>query len=755
MTGGLPPDIDAASGQETGVQVVDLPKSFTLIVGILKCASDPSSTQSTVSSSTVLIHVLCRLAVQCILALGVSGAESIVSRVGMTRETVKILTDILTLDDVATLHSTNGLEKTVEFSCRTLLDHFYTNSLVRAKVHKRSDLFVHCASDDVIPRILTTLYQREFGEQPGPQRDSKCNDAEEGKLIQCLVQFLLSRIADDLPQTVRLFVESLRKTIEGTDICSEKEKGLEHICFVVGRSWRDALFSVTQATRSSHTFGNVFLSTAREFLAQPSEQLHLNLFGAITGHESDFEGVNDTQLGLSVVDILQLSLESMLDGTRSIDIFNRIAPLLLLRRLPVSLLRLAMEETSRSISANLFSIVVSLGEQLSSRLDIRQANGTCAQPYSRLAPDERRLAAEVAGRLLPCGDLWTHGEQIIIPKRCTCFELLCEPAFSKFNKQLADKSNGSVEQDVVRAARASLFVVSTAAQVAKAKDEGTCLFRVARFAIDCLSVEPTSLAKSVREDFVQLQAGCIEFFVLCQQLSFKQKSTTQSLFVGFQSVADQIIEAVKIMLQTGKADVDWMVSSNDGVHEGKAQATDDDAKLLLVARVSLWRSMVAASQRADPSEASRRHMPWITAWLTDEKESIVRDQSYCVAAAMQAVFVLLMRTKTFSSFAGSHSEQGKSVRELYRFVIRVLHPVDAPLTGTGAVRACRSAALTLLLALVTINSITSPDTLTVDTGHLTPSDYLEAFARVQELATNEEDPEIRRISEQILSILRT
>jgi len=732
----MPPSVDAFV--ETSEGDGDIPSSFGLVVDMVESCGRLSNS-STLAFET---KFLCPLTANCILVLGVPAANLLVMRVGMTRGTVEILAGVL-MKHTSETCSKDGCESLLDFSCRILLDGFHSSSWVRAKLKDQCNIFAGCKLDVVVPLIFKT--RQDLNERQ--------TAAGEKVLMENLVSVLTRNHAENIPWLVHLMVQNLRSTLpQGSQSKAETTKEIERLCTVVGQLWGKSL--VASPTASENAFSDVLVAVGRELLAAPSELDSLILFGSIAGQGFDLKAVDDSLFGRAGIAILRLTLDTMMKGPRTMEpstnsIFHQIAPLLLLRRIPVSFFRLALKEASDSSTGELWSLVVSVGQQLASRLDIFSISMSRAPPARLVSEEERRLAAEVAGQLLPLGSLWVGNKRIKVAENCTCFELICLPAFSNLRQCLCcEREASKVTQSSVRSARAALFVVCIALQFAHEKDAGDSLLRVAFFALKFLSIEPTGLAKDVVEDFVQLQSGCVEFFTLCQQLALKSRSVTKDSLsdcCDVRSAANAISEAVRTMLKNGKPTVEWL--------SDPAVDNHDDFDSSKSASKSLWRSLVAVSQRSDGVAASLHHLPWIIAWLTDKTEDKYCAQPFCVAAAMQIVFVLLMKTKSFAFLGDSQVQQGKSVLKLYRFVIGLLAADSLSERDVGAELACRSAALTLLLALVSVDAISTegPNVCT----HLSPVDCIKVFRIVEHLAANDPDSNVQRLSRQVLSVLRS
>jgi hypothetical protein len=671
----------------------------------------------------------------------------------MTVDSVAILVEVAMRPALHLSETSRSFNSTVllDAICTLLLSHFRSSSSVREKLRENTCIFRLCSAVTVVSPLLQLLAENEQRLHPMDE------ETVLGALIETLDRYLL---AEQVP-LIPILVEGLRDAIPPHNNSSEhkaNEMMLEKLCSKVGRSWRNSLLVGSKATESG--FGRALSLIGQELLRTPSELTPLSLFGFVAGQDADFEGgglelVPRAPTTLAVIAVLQLSLHSMtLNHTEPVlsedPIFLRIAPLLLLRRMPASLFRLVMRETPTP-SCKLFSLAAAVGKQLVLRLGILKPG---YGPLVLFTSEERRLAAEVASRLLPLGDSIDQG-RIADTKPPSCFDLICYPAFKGLSDALCE-SDGNIDLLLrrIRSARAGLFVACSAIPFADGSCNGGFLLCIAAFVFELLSLETENIAVDVMEDFQQLQTGCVEFIAVCEQrllrchLAEANCFTTLMLTVPSRGTyclcyaAREISNTVRDILQTGRSGAKWLQSFN---RRSEQSPLAMDADVAIQVQTRLWSSLLLAAQRCEAGhlhELASTNFFWIVAWITKEPYATSLLHPLCLAAAMQTVFVLLMRTASLEFVASAKSRQ-RATQKLHRFVVDLM---KAGMTENGqkAILAVRLAALTLMLALVSVESVAC----------LTPAEVMESFALVQYLAISDPDGQMQQISIQILSILR-
>jgi hypothetical protein len=120
-----------------------------------------------------------------------------------------------------------------------------------------------------------------------------------------------------------------------------------------------------------------------------------------------------------------------------------------------------------------------------------------------------------------------------------------------------------------------------------------------------------------------------------------------------------------------------------------------------------------------------------------------------MAAALQVIFVLVTRTKSFDCLAGGKTT-ASSVRKAHRLALASIK-TETKVGGEYARTTMRKAALKLLLALVSIDQLDGFDSLPASLG---PGELGETFTLLNGTANMDTDPEVRALATHILTGMR-
>lgn len=332
------------------------------------------------------------------------------------------------------------------------------------------------------------------------------------------------------------FLSSLRGYLRS----SAETDVLESLLLKLADHWRAALFSEGDVI----LFPQFLSAIASGFMRNPSCNATLAFFGRFAGSaDSDSSTVVEDQnkdhnatrdfpiqsLHHGMIGIVRMCVCALNDTQEIDDIFQRLAPLLLLRRLPVNYFRLwdnpipryqppqtpATISTPEDIEGELNSLFISLTQQLTHRMGILV---TTNETRARYTPQERLLAAEIAGRCLP----FARRDAAIVESAviCCCYDMVVRPAFVMLEKQaLSSKSDGNRDperQIAIRAAKTALYTTCTACSYASPHDPGMEFSWVADFVIIHILNHPNP-----DSDLESLRMGCMEFVVQCFQAHFR------------------------------------------------------------------------------------------------------------------------------------------------------------------------------------------------------------------------------------------
>jgi hypothetical protein len=485
------------------------------------------------------------------------------------------------------------------------------------------------------------------------------------------------------------------------------------------------------STPETH-FSDLVLASAQEVLLHPSSPAALAVFGIVLGQDiPDFVHSvehSQTRIQLTMHALMKLCSNQLEESFNRDDwtVFQRLAPLLLLRRVPSQyFLKAGMSERNTTGVKDIQKWTTILASQ------VAKIFGFSGDP-ERSRPHELRLAAEVAGRLLKFG---------MDPS--STFQLICVPFFSEVIKKSTKGLLGSDAIESVQKARLALYAACFSLQPTEAFGDDTPYHEycsVASFAILVLDVNVDESDDTVRNELVQLQTGCIEFFTICMM----QKYQDRSRCCDPHTVAPcaRISLGIQNLLKLGYPDPndEWIVGAF-----AKFVPTSNTTQKAVghQALICLWNAMALVAQRLESRDGTlgrfARTNFWIAEWTRTERHPIV------TSAAMQAIFITLTRLKELSCF-GDH--QGTVVTIFHEWAFGVLQANDE---NTGSTQnTLRLVALKLVLCLL---SLEKP---TIGSGpgylHASPERLGTTFNLIERLARTDPSTEIRTLSMQILGL---
>jgi hypothetical protein len=445
-----------------------------------------------------------------------------------------------------------------------------------------------------------------------------------------------------------------------------------------------------------------------------------------------------------------------LDSSRctSGDIFDRLAPLLLLRRLPASFFRiperLLRQSEWYSDVEKLDPLLVELCSHVTRRLD-NCHDGDGSKEYSS---QERRLAAEIAGRSLPFGSGSEPGDA---SKLFSCYEVICRPAFIRLQTTL--RKQGQTKDDTLllqlQSAKAALYAVCTALAYASEDETGGELLDVALFSIDMLET-------NVEHDiFTQLQIGCMEFFANCFETFFRMSALhrmdpqrrvntalcdTDETMTFLQATA-RIVDEIFTAARTGTGQ---MANGYNLLSHNRAASTQ--TRVSVEARICLWNSLVLVAQRCNSQKEHFRHffdmvLPKTLEWGNEGPIDGMTRHPLCVAAAMQVIIVLLSRTATeISSWKPAIEDKRRSILEAHGWASKAF----TARTNNGDIyshSSLRCNALKLMIATQVL-----ADSSNGLASYLTHQEMHERLSLLQMIATEDSDEQVRRLARQLLLV---
>ena len=596
-----------------------------------------------------------------------------------------------------------------------------------------------------------------------------------------LNQIMLSSLPNNINDVVRVVIESLLQCDDRSD--GDQGEAVTHrsnkICKKVTGKWRRSLLQ--NPVCSLEGFAAVLVSIARAMFQDPSNSLPLTLLGSVVGDELSLtESTEDTakKVYFAMVAMVRESLcEINRTGDAAMvredtdrrtledhDVFHRLSPLLLLRRIPSAYYKVAWDSDDES-RGELVALLSELAGKLALRLDI-----SCPPKQTNIvfSSEERRLAAEIAGNSLPF-----YADPV-----CSCFHRICSPAFSSTLRNLkvlpGDTSIGFDES--VRVARAALYACCHSVPLMRDNDLGKGLQITISFVLQVINIDvgDDHTDKGAGNDLIQLQTGCIEFIAFCLETTLRRRisqsdeerrkstrgisevesrsnvgggsietgeSTGAVLTATCSSIVSSLRTGSKFSMQLQVGDDGFLEQVPNG--ETRSPST--------AARTCLWNAFLVLSQRCRQEDGclttwAMLTAPWVLDWGSHAPVNSDLYHPLCMAAALQVVFVLITRTKSFDCLGDSRAADGvsSSVRRAHRWAMESIKS-RTEMGGDYARRAMRKAALKLMLAITTI------DQLSIGGSCLSPGDQSATFTVLQGVANLDADAEVRTLAAHILS----
>ena len=591
---------------------------------------------------------------------------------------------------------------------------------------------------------------------------------------------------DRAPDMINVLVSSL-DTVEIER--NESSSLVGKVCTILGGRFRRRLLG-GKSPSTDHSFGNLLASVGKAMFAEPSSMVRLTLLGGIVGDSIDesalLKKTSRQQILCAITGMVQLCVAELemvdhcLAGKE--EIFRRLSPLLLLRRFPAIYFQVARIQALRD-DQGLYDSLRGLARQLSRRLGI----GTSVQESTRLAytSEERRLAAEVAGRCLPFGDpvqIRNSSASPTVP--FSAYSTICHPSFATALRAITVHVNAGEAVESTKQMRAALYAACH--HVPNVHQNDLCKEDAYRFTasvvFNVINMNADELEEDISQELVQLQAGCIEFIASCiertlQDSAQKALSSHESLvreesgtsteagnkecddafgcaYNAVESIQDICRTTISI-IQLGSAPCHWL-----DMARRIFQLPNGPREFSVAARTCLWNAVVIVSQRcAENGDRlnlfAKSTASWVVEWGTSGATvNVDLRHPLCVAGALQVVFILITRTKLFACLGQNKENQRVTVRNVHRWALNCIK-YQSKNSNDGddySRRTLRRAALKLLLALITVDQLSRDDTALPNS--LGPSELGETFTMLQSIANLDSDQDMQKMANSLLNSLR-
>lgn len=726
---------------------------------LLKAMDSLSTEQSTLTTINAACQALGSLISLCIVEddNSLKLLQSLVKQNGVRKTTYYVISMVLTNNSFA-----NKDERALFFAAETLIVNIPSSEYLRHLLDKDNASLVNknIPLNFIIPRLFQVVIEVRNGASTNKKYEVR----------SCVGNILTSMLGIYIQKSQTLefisqIVLALEKAVSKVP-SSETTDFVGDICSVFGGRCRRLVLEGEEF--SDDSFQDLLSAIAKAMLSSPESLSPLGLFGAIVGEDvSDEFGSNKTlnnRILLAIQNLVTLCCSHMkkkhLDGSNVI--FSRLSPLLVLRRIPVVYFRIARQEIQskrRSLIHNPFDL-------LAKELVIRLCSDRI---HDAFIPQERRLAAEVAGRSLTFGCYIQDPNFHLESQLCSMYHQICDPVFERFLANISERGSQLV---LIKQAKGVIYAVCN--HLNFATDEvyyfENCYMKTASFALNVLRLDLEMINMDNVSDMVQLQTGCIEFFAACieKMLQVNTLSATSKLINLVEHASNSglhhtlsrttrqngyslstslplISQALISIIRNGTSEAIWVDSTE--IHPTPT-------------RICIWNVFILVSKRCQEADNSlfnfsKSVIPWIIDWGKSEPDDSIH-HPLCLAAAIQVIYILVTRSRKLDGFGGGDDASTLNIRKAHRWALNLLKQGSrghGEEKSSNGLRDMRLGALKLLLAIVTIDNMNSDEAALGNA--FGPGELGETFTVISGLSNMDPDPGVRILASKICGSLIT
>jgi len=661
-----------------------------------------------------------------------------ISRAKFNSSEVHVLVEILSKRDKCQ-DLTEDICLSIEQRLFGLLE---TNLHLQLKLHTHHDLFCLLPLGTIVDTLWDILLRND------------ASDLVSSAASKLLTDTIEQRAARESNSIIKIIITCLTRINNDTDsrvIGSQRlSKGLK-FC----GKWRKAL--LTKKACGDEAYACFLLACGRAMFGDPSNGIILQLFGSLLMDEvsDDPDNVSRRRIARAtacLVDMCMLEMERQVvkgskDITDPLDMFLRLSPLLLLRKLSHRHFEVAYDERNRGSLHRLASI-------LARNLGLFP-NDSYAYKFTK---EEKRLSADIAGICIPFSSSSSASDS---EDYASGFRMFCDHYLSTSLSLFESKSYADVEWKTLKV---SLFIGCRAVQVSPDSIDQRDFASITNFVMYVLhNINEGDQADDIAKNIVELQTGCIEFLSTCicaihmfpSPVGTSKPNLIQELPQDREGVktadADTHCDSNLEYLYNLRQDIFRMIH---GHNPNSFLCFEQMAFTKIPAQICLLNALSISIQRCSPDylpALSQAIAPNLLRWLLNDNLDDTLRHPLCVASAMQCLFNCFQRSKSFVSLQNLHSSVQDSVKALFQVSVRTVGDRFDQFTtyDRGVVK---MASLKLLVVIVSLNE----PVIGVGAvgGLIPPSDLVRAFSMLNGVANMDENEDVRKLAAHLFSFMQ-
>lgn len=572
-------------------------------------------------------------------------------------------------------------------------------------------------------------------------KSKSTTDYSKSTVTKILSSYIQKKAATSSHDIVLSLIKTMRSVDEETD--EETIKLLKY-----AESWRKALVYGKECHDNDYS---TFIGTiCAEMFKNPADSTLLALFASMIGdgHEKEeYSRLCETsalRIKTCVSTSIEMALGNMRINCETMNIFVKLSPLLILRRIPMAQYNLLQSDKESH------SIFIALSDIIAFKLGI-ESNDFIPMVDT---VEERKLLAELAPRCFPFSEETKKQTRLLC-----CYNRFCRPVIYTTLDKI---EKGSMTEYDWKRAKVSLYICYHANQL-KRQISINDVEESVNFAITALRIQDDD-----NTNVVELQSGCIDYLA-----AFIDNIVLTKKYEANKTSAEALIEEIPTpKIEKRKSAQREQTSLNESFVAAMLHIIVADHKTFrnseqeyfsdiygykqwsIASKTCILNVFTVVAKRCPDDKLqslSSMIVPRLIRWVTSGKVDGSYRHPLCVAAMMQFLFTLFMRSNSFSSIEHSTISSQNLLNEIFQLCTHAIqYDDDHNSSESYAVRSMRTAALKLLLIIVTIDQGSSA----CNKRYFAPGDLSRAMSIVRGSGNVDKDPEFRKLASYLSTVLR-